>query len=220
MSVGAGERGTPGSRAGKPAGNLPGAAPEGARPSPLRWIFVLLPLLVIAAAASNIAGFWSTPLQQAAREQQARRTQVVRKDEIVREPLPFDPHPAREAAPFDASIVIRLLGTASAEKGASLFRMCVPCHAAEKGGPSRIGPNLWGIVDQVKAAEPRYVYSAALKSKGGRWSYRDLALYLNNPKAYAPGTSMAFFGLQDHQRIADLLAYLRTRADNPAPLPR
>jgi cytochrome c len=57
------------------------------------------------------------------------------------------------------------------------------------------------------------------ESQGRTWSYRDLADYLNNPRKFAPGTSMAFAGIVSNRRIADLLAYLRTLSDNPAPLP-
>jgi cytochrome c len=58
-----------------------------------------------------------------------------------------------------------------------------------------------------------------IESQGGIWSYRDLADYLNNPRKFAPGTSMTFAGIVSNRRMADLLAYLRTLSDNPAPLP-
>ena len=116
--------------------------------------------------------------------------------------------------------MLALLKDANPEDGARLFRMCMPCHAGEKGAPHKIGSNLWGIVGSRKAAHPDYRYSAALKARGGTWSYRELAEYLHNPRTFAPGTSMAFAGMTDNRRIADLLAYLRTLSDNPAPLPK
>ena len=70
-----------------------------------------------------------------------------------------------------------------------------------------------------KAAHSDFRYSAALRAKGGTWSYLELAEYLHNPRTFAPGTSMFFAGMRDNQRIADLIAYLRTLADNTAPLP-
>ena len=126
---------------------------------------------------------------------------------------PFDPPrkaPEASDSQFDAAAVLALLKDASPEDGARLFRMCMPCHAGEKGAPHRIGSNLWGIVGSRKAAHPDYRYSAALKAKGGTWSYRELAEYLHNPRTFAPGTSMSFAGMTDNRKIADLLVYLRT----------
>ena len=39
------------------------------------------------------------------------------------------------------------------------------------------------------------------------------------PTAYVRGTKMAFAGLPKEQDRADIIAYLRTMADTPAPLP-
>jgi cytochrome c2 len=185
--------------------------------SPLRVLLVVVPLFVIIAVATNLMGLWTTPYQQAAHESQVGREQPER--ELF---PPIDParKASEESEPqFDAMTVLALLRDASPEDGARLFRMCMPCHTGEKNAPHKIGSNLWGIVGSRKAAHPDYRYSAALKAKGGTWSYRELAEYLHNPRTFAPGTSMAFAGVRDNQRIADLLAYLRTLADNPAPLP-
>jgi cytochrome c len=123
--------------------------------------------------------------------------------------------PARTDAAFDASVVVARLAAADPEEGAKTFRMCAICHSGEKGAPHKIGSNLWGIVGSRKAALPGFNYSTALKAKGGTWSYEDLAEYLHNPRTYAPGTSMAFAGMTDGGRIANLIAYLRTLSDNP-----
>ena len=39
------------------------------------------------------------------------------------------------------------------------------------------------------------------------------------PTAYVKGTKMAFAGLAKEQERADVIAYLRTMADSPKPLP-
>ncbi len=62
-------------------------------------------------------------------------------------------------------------------------------------------------------------YSAALKGKGGEWTYEDLDQFLAAPKGFVPGTSMSFAGLSRPNQRADLINYLHTLADNPAPLP-
>ena len=51
------------------------------------------------------------------------------------------------------------------------------------------------------------------------WDYDHLNEFLLNPKGYIKGTAMAFAGLKKDPERADLIAYLRTLADSPAPLP-
>ena len=48
---------------------------------------------------------------------------------------------------------------------------------------------------------------------------KTLDLWLTNPQAFAPGTSMAFPGVPDIKKRADIIAYLRSNADSPVPLP-
>ncbi len=42
---------------------------------------------------------------------------------------------------------------------------------------------------------------------------------IHDPRAFAPGTSMAFRGIAENAMIANVIAYLRMLSDNPAPLP-
>jgi cytochrome c len=177
--------------------------------SPFRLALVILPVLVIVVAGANLLGLWTASFQQAAPDERLRLPEHRLPDK-----------PAESEGGFDAAVVLALIAGASAEDGASVFRMCRVCHADEKGAPARLGPNLWGIVGRPKAASPGFNYSMALKTMGGAWSYRDLAEYTHNPRKFAPGTSMAFAGLSDNGRMASLIAYLRTLSDNPEPLPR
>jgi cytochrome c len=113
-----------------------------------------------------------------------------------------------------------LLASASAEKGMATAKQCQACHTFEKGGPNRVGPNLYGIVDRPRASKPGFNYSAAIKAKGGKWSYDELNHFLTNPRSYIPGTNMTFAGLPRDGQRADVIAYLRTLADSPVPLPK
>ena len=113
-----------------------------------------------------------------------------------------------------------LLASASTEKGQATAKQCQACHTFEKGGPNRVGPNLWGIVDRPRASEAGFNYSAAMKAKGGKWTYDELNKFLTNPRGYIQGTAMSFAGVAREQQRADVIAYLRTMADNPAPLPK
>jgi cytochrome c len=119
--------------------------------------------------------------------------------------------------------IAELMPTASADKGAAIFKKCEACHSGEKGGPNKVGPDLWDIVDRPVAEHEGFSYSAGMKefSKGGseKWTYDNLYHFLISPKAFVKGTAMGFAGLKKDEDRADLLAYLRTLSDSPKPLP-
>ena len=49
-----------------------------------------------------------------------------------------------------------------------------------------------------------------MKGAGIVWSESTLTAFLHNPSGVVPGTKMQFWGIGNDQKIADLLAYLRT----------
>ena len=114
----------------------------------------------------------------------------------------------------------QLLASASPERGQAAAKPCEVCHTFDKGGQNRVGPNLWGVVGRERASESGFNYSAAMKSKGSKWTFEELDKFLINPRRDIPGTVMTFAGIERSRQRTDVIAYLRTLADNPVPLPQ
>jgi cytochrome c len=114
----------------------------------------------------------------------------------------------------------QLLANADVKRGENAAKKCAACHTFNKGGRPLVGPNLWGVVGRPKASEAGFNYSAAIKSKGGNWTIDDINQFITNPKAFVPGTNMTFAGVPRATERADIVAYLNSLSDNPAPLPK
>ncbi len=132
------------------------------------------------------------------------------------------PEPQVETAsekPVAAVPLPVLLAKADVSKGQAGTKVCQACHNFEKGGGVKVGPPLYGVVDRPKGEVAGFDYSAGLKGKGGNWTFDDLNQFLTNPKGYITGTKMGYAGEADAGKRADILAYLRSLADAPVPLP-
>jgi cytochrome c len=123
-----------------------------------------------------------------------------------------------KAAPEEP--IEKLLASATVEKGETAAKKCAACHTFGKGEPNRVGPNLYGVVGRDKAAVAGFNYSAAMKAKGGKWAVEELNAFLQNPRAFVPGTSMSFAGLPRGSERADVITFLNTKSDSPAQLPK
>ena len=130
------------------------------------------------------------------------------------------PGGAAKPAPEPQVPIEQLLAKAEVGRGENAAKVCHACHSFTKGGPNMVGPNLWGIVGRAKASHAGFNYSTAMKAKGGDWTIDDLNQFLANPRGYVPGTNMTFAGISRETQRADLLVYLNSLADNPAPLPK
>jgi cytochrome c len=124
-----------------------------------------------------------------------------------------------KAAAAPSEPIEKLLQTASIQKGEASAKKCAACHDFTKGGPNKVGPNLFGIVGDKKGEGRGFNFSAPMKAKGGTWTIDDLNKFIDNPKGFVPGTAMGFAGIQKDSERADLLAYLNSLSDSPQPLP-
>jgi cytochrome c2 len=119
--------------------------------------------------------------------------------------------------------IAALMASADAGAGEGVAKKCAACHSFEKGGANKVGPALWNIVNRPVAAAEAFKYSDGLKTfaEGGTvWDYERLNGFLLAPKKFVSGTSMGFAGLKKPTERADIIAYLRSLADDPAPLPQ
>ena len=123
--------------------------------------------------------------------------------------------PAEPSQPIEV-----LLASASAEKGAAAAKQCAACHTFEKGGPNRVGPNLYDIVGHERGTGRGFNFSAAMKAKGGAWTFDELNKFLKDPRGYIPGTNMTFAGLSRDSQRADVIEYLRQQSEKPVVVPK
>ena len=123
--------------------------------------------------------------------------------------------PAAELPPIGPK-----LAGANVEAGKAIFqKQCFTCHTVDKGGPNKVGPNLWGVVGRKKGSHEGFSYSSGMQAKVGDWTFEDIDHMIFKPTAYVKGTKMAFAGLAKEPERADVIAYLRTMSDSPVPLP-
>ncbi|MGJ7041112.1 cytochrome c [Shinella sp. BE166] len=97
--------------------------------------------------------------------------------------------------------------------GKAVFKKCMACHSTEP--VNKVGPTLSGIIGRPVASIADYGYSPAMTAfaEGGKqWSEGLIAEYLMAPKAMVPGTRMTFAGLKKIEDIANLIAYLKSPA--------
>ncbi len=116
-----------------------------------------------------------------------------------------------------------MLASADVGQGETVFKKCAACHTVENGGANKVGPNLWNIVNRPVASHDGFGYSGAMKefAQGGSavWDYESLNQFLLSPKKFVKGTAMGFAGLKKEEDRANIIAYMRTLSESPAPLP-
>lgn len=117
------------------------------------------------------------------------------------------PPAANSTDTLDGTTLAQFGGDAAVGQG--VFAQCQACHSVAPGA-NRLGPTLNGVVGRPAGGVPGFNYSQATRRSGIVWTPEKLFQYLESPRRVVPGTSMAFAGIGDGRRRADLIAYLAT----------
>ncbi len=93
-------------------------------------------------------------------------------------------------------------------EGERAFRKCQSCHKLGDG-ENGTGPHLYALLDRPIGGVDGFAYSDDLANHGGTWTPEELDAWLEDPKAYAPGSKMVLKTNKVEDR-ANLIAYLAT----------
>lgn len=104
-----------------------------------------------------------------------------------------------------------MMAEADPTAGEKVWSKCRACHKLD--GADGTGPHLNGVVGRAIAAADGFGYSDALAGLDDAWTHENLSAFLEAPKDWAPGTKMAFAGLNKAEDRANLIAYLETFAE-------
>lgn len=104
-------------------------------------------------------------------------------------------------------------------EGERLTKTCGVCHDMTDSNRKKVGPPLWNIGKREIGSYPGYKYSKNMKDRTSNegfpalWSEANLNEFLKKPKAFIPGTKMAYAGLKDDKRRATIILYLNSLKD-------
>lgn len=118
---------------------------------------------------------------------------------------------AGAAAPAGPEPIAPLMAKADVAKGQATAKVCLQCHTFDKGGANKIGPNLFGVMEENIASVPGYQFSSVLAGhKADKWDPEKLNVWLFKPQEFAKGTKMTFAGLPKAEDRANIVAYLQS----------
>lgn len=103
--------------------------------------------------------------------------------------------------------------TALVAAGEKLFRRCSSCHAVGEGAKNKSGPQLNGLFGRTIGSVDGFRYSNVFKdalAEGRVWDDESLAGFIEDPRAYFPGTKMSFRGFADKEDQDAMIAYLKS----------
>ena len=93
--------------------------------------------------------------------------------------------------------------------GEKVFKKCKACHYVDQE-KHRTGPHLVDLFGRAAGSlEDFKRYSEAMKASGIVWDEETLDGYLEAPRKYVKGGTMAFAGLRKEEDRANVIAYLK-----------
>jgi cytochrome c2 len=123
-------------------------------------------------------------------------------EEAVTEEAVTEEAPAAEMSAFEM-----MVAEGDVAAGARVWNQCRACHVADST-TNRVGPHIGDVVGRQSNSVEGFRYSGRLPDVV--WTLDELDRYLESPRSYAPGTSMAFNGLRSQQDRANVLAYIQS----------
>ena len=96
-------------------------------------------------------------------------------------------------------------------KGEQVFRRCKACHVID-AETNRLGPHLVGVYGRDAGAVEGYAYSSGLADADFAWDEATLDPWLEDPRAYIPGSKMVL-KLSKPEDRADVIAYLKSLSE-------
>lgn len=130
----------------------------------------------------------------------------VAEEPVTQEPAAETP-PAGGGGAGDGEFLIAGL-TGDPAAGRRVFVRCQTCHVLDEG-VNRVGPSLYGIFGRTAGTVEGFRYSNANANSGVVWDGEVMFEYLENPRAFMPGTIMAFPGIRSAQERADVIAFIK-----------
>jgi cytochrome c len=106
------------------------------------------------------------------------------------------------------------IASADPSAGESAVAVCNACHSWNKGGPNKVGPNLYNVMGADIASVEGFNYSNALSGKEGAWTLETMDDWLKNPNKFASGNRMTYPGVKDDQKRYNIIAYMLQQSDN------
>jgi len=95
--------------------------------------------------------------------------------------------------------------------GRELFVVCQACHSINSDASHKVGPNLYGIINQKAASRSDFTYSEALKNSGLVWSKGALTGWIMGTETMVPGTWMLYHNHLTSAEATQLVEYIATK---------
>ncbi|MGY6627662.1 MAG: c-type cytochrome [Oceanicaulis sp.] len=138
--------------------------------------------------------------------EEAAAEEPAAEEPATEEPAAETP-PAGSGGADDGQFLIAGL-TGDPAAGRRVYVRCQTCHVLDEG-VNRVGPSLYGIFGRTAGTVEGFRYSNANANSGVVWDAEIMFEYLENPRAFMPGTIMAFPGIRSAQERADVIAYIK-----------